>query len=62
MPENAGVGGDDEVAFEAGAEGGVAAGGFDVEVLGGDGVDGEVERHGEAEGVEAGAEVGGGCG
>ncbi len=44
------------------AEVGVAAGSVDVEVFGGGGVDGEVERHGQTEGVEAGAEVGGGCG
>ena len=56
------VGGEDEVVFEPRAEFGVAAGGVDAEVLGGGGVDGEVERHGEAEGVEAGAEVGGGRG
>ena len=56
------VGGEDEVVFEAGAEVGVAAGGVDVEVLRDGGVDGEVEGHGQTEGVEAGAEVGGGRG
>jgi hypothetical protein len=62
--EDAGVGEDvhvsseDEVVFEARAEIGVAAGGFDTEVFGRSSVHGEVESHRETEGVEAGAKVG----
>jgi hypothetical protein len=56
------VGGEDEVVLEDAAEVGVAASGFDVEGVGCGGVDGEVEGHGEAEGVKARAKVGGGSG
>jgi hypothetical protein len=55
------IGGEDEVVVEAGAKIGVTSGRVDVEVLGRSSVDSEIEGHGETEGVEAGAEVGGGC-
>ena len=52
------VRGKDEVAFERGAEVGVAPSGVDAEVLRDGSIDGEVEGHRETEGIEAGAEVG----
>jgi hypothetical protein len=54
------IGGEDEIVVDGGAELGVAAGGIDVEGASGGygGVDGQIEGHGKAERVKAGAEVG----
>jgi hypothetical protein len=54
------VGGQDEIVLELRTEVGIAARGVNAKVLGNSGVDGEVKPHGEADGVEAGTEIGGG--
>jgi hypothetical protein len=60
--EDVNVGREDEVVFELRAKSCIAAGGVNVEVLSRNGVDGEVEGHGETESVEARTEIGGGRG
>jgi hypothetical protein len=52
------VGSEDEIVLEICTEIRIAAGGVDVELPGSSGVDGEVESHGKADGVEARTEIG----
>ena len=56
--QNIKVRGEDEVVFEAASICGVAAGGVDAELPRDRGVDREIQRHRNAEGIETRAEVG----